>query len=394
MPEPTVLPVGTQLREYEIESVLGAGGFGITYRAVDHHLKRFVALKEYFPSGAAERASDTTVRVTGVDKADVFAWGLERFEDEARMLARFRHPNILRVAQVFRENGTSYMILDYLDGETLQQWLTRTGEPPTQEQMDKLASGLLGALEVVHGASALHRDIAPKNIMLREDFTPILIDFGSARHLVAERHHPLTAVLTPGYAPFEQYIVTANTQGPWTDIYALAATFYQAVTGKVPPESPGRTMSDSYVPAVQAAPRGRFRQSFLQAIDWGMCIRPSDRPQSAAQWRAALLGQGPAPAASETIRIGANGAAAAALPPTKVVDPIGAVPPQEAQPGVAPAADDPDRTIGLPIALACTGVLFGAIMAYRGQLIVAAAGVLLGLGGALIALVVTASRRP
>ena len=289
MAEQLGLTKGTKLAEYEVDSILGSGGFGITYKAFDHHLQRYVAIKEYFPSGIAERVDETTVRPLGEAQTETFNWGLQRFEDEARTLARFRHASILRVAQVMRANDTAYMVLDHLEGQTLRQRMDELGRPLTQEELDDLIRPLLDALETVHGGAVLHRDIAPKNIFLRSDGGPVLIDFGSARQSVTARTQAMTAVLTPGYAPFEQYMSGGETQGPWTDIYAMGATLYEAVTGELPPESPGRTVDDHYVLSSQSANAEQYRPSFLQAIDWALGVRPADRPQTVAEWREPLL---------------------------------------------------------------------------------------------------------
>lgn len=289
MSELSGLTKGTMLGEYEIDTILGSGGFGITYKAFDHNLQRHVAIKEYFPSGIAERVDGAGVKFTNAEQAEIFTWGLSRFEEEARMLARFRHANILRVAQVIRANETAYIVLEYLEGQTLSQWLATLDRRLTQQELDRLVKPLLDALETVHSSAILHRDIAPKNIFLRKDGSPVLIDFGSARQSVTARTQALTAVLTPGYAPFEQYVADGETQGPWTDIYALGATLYEAVSGEPPPEAPGRTVDDHYVLSGQVADAANYRLPFLQAIDWALNIRPSDRPQSIADWREPLL---------------------------------------------------------------------------------------------------------
>lgn len=320
MAELSGLTKGTMLGEYEIDTILGSGGFGITYKALDHNLHRHVAIKEYFPSGIAERVDGSTVKSANVEQAEIFSWGLDRFEEEARMLARFRHANILRVAQVMRANDTAYMVLDYLEGQTLSQRMADLNRPLTQDEIDRLILPVLDALETVHKHEILHRDIAPKNIFLREDGVPILIDFGSARQSVTARTQAMTAVLTPGYAPFEQYIADGETQGPWTDIYALSATLYEAISGTVPPEAPGRTVEDHYVLSAQAVDAAQYRQPFLQAIDWALNVRPSDRPRSVAEWRDPLLASvvaqpGPAKAAEQP-------KGPADLPPTILAEPI------------------------------------------------------------------------
>ncbi len=320
MAELNGLTKGTMIGEYEIDTILGSGGFGITYKALDHNLDRQVAIKEYFPSGIAERVDGSHVKATSAEHAEIFSWGLDRFEEEARMLARFRHTNILRVAQVMRANDTAYMVLDYLEGQTLSQRMADLDRPLTQDEIDRLILPVLDAMETAHEREILHRDIAPKNIFLRDDGVPILIDFGSARQSVTARTQAMTAVLTPGYAPFEQYLIDGEAQGPWTDIYALSATLYEAISGTVPPEAPERTVEDHYVLSAQAVGTASFRQPFLQAIDWALNVRPADRPQSVAEWRDPLL-------ASVSRQTDSGAAArqpktAADLPPTMLAEPI------------------------------------------------------------------------
>ena len=283
------LPAQFLLGHYEVEQVLGSGGFGVTYRAIDHKLKRKVAIKEYFPRGAASREANGGVQVASAKQEALFRWGLDRFVEEAQTLARFNHPNICRVTQIFSGNGTCYLVLDHVDGQSMQQWMAGAGKPPTQDELDGFSSSLLSALETVHRNEILHRDIAPKNILLKADGSPVLIDFGSARQIVSAQSANITAIITPRYAPHEQYITSGAGQGPWTDIYSMAATLYEVVTGASPPEAPGRTLgADPCVPAAKAA-RGKYRLGFLEAIDWGLNPYPTDRPQNVETWSASLL---------------------------------------------------------------------------------------------------------
>lgn len=286
MTESQTLRLGTQLRDYEILSVLGSGGFGITYKARDKRLDTIVALKEYFPVQLATRQDDQTV----VSRASVagdglYDWGLEKFRHEGVSLAKVAHPNIVGVNHIFEANNTSYMVLDYIDGQSMVAWLRSRGSPPSQEQLEDLLWPLFNATRAIHEHDLLHRDIAPKNIMLTKSMDPILIDFGAARHLVAQHSRTLAHVYTPGYAACEQY--SNKGQGAWTDIYALAATIYDAITGRPPPDGLERVMEDRCVPAVKAA-AGAYSQQFLAAIDWGLKPMPKDRPQSIDEWEAAF----------------------------------------------------------------------------------------------------------
>ena len=280
------LPVGTRIREYVIERVLGNGGFGITYLARHSTIGRQVAIKEHFPREFAYRTG-ITIRPSSHDD-EVFDWARRKFLDEARVLARFEHPAIVKVLDVFEENGTAYMVQGFEAGESLGSWRTSLDRAPTQEELDDIVFPLLDALETVHDDGLLHRDIAPDNIIIRRDGKPCLIDFGAARGFLGERTRTI-AVVKPGYSPPEQYANDARLQGPWTDIYALAATLYHTVTGDAPQVATLRGLDDDneMAPATAAA-RGDYRPEMLEAIDAAMAIRPAKRPQSVAEWRRML----------------------------------------------------------------------------------------------------------
>ena len=281
------LPVGTLLeRGFVIRSVLGRGGFGITYMAEHTGLKKRVALKEHFPERFAVREG-LSVRATS-SGAHMFKWGLNRFLEEARHLAGFTHSSIVDVTDVFEANGTAYMALTYEDGETLPAWRGRLGRPPTQSELDGLMSPILDALEHVHGQSILHRDLAPDNIMLRRDRTPVLIDFGAARQAMGERSQTLTSIVKHGYSPPEQYTRTSARHGPWSDIYALGATLYWALTGRTPQEAPDRQLGEKLMDLRRLSSK-RYRPSFLSGVMHALALRPEDRPQSITEWRLTLL---------------------------------------------------------------------------------------------------------
>ncbi len=234
------LPDGTELvGDYRIKRVLGAGGFGITYLADEKALARLVTIKEYFPADfAARRATNASPRSQEV--AGDYQWGLDRFIEEAQTLARFDHPNVVRVHRYFRANNTAYMVLHFEEGGSFKSWLRGLKRAPRQAELDNMIAPLLDALEIIHKANFLHRDIAPDNIMVRKDGSPVLIDFGSARGQIASHSRTVSALVKPGYSPYEQYATTTSSQGPWTDIYALGATLYHAITGKRPPDAPSR----------------------------------------------------------------------------------------------------------------------------------------------------------
>ena len=281
------LAAGTRLQKYELVSVLGQGGFGITYHARDTQLDRDVAIKEYLPTSLALREQGTLVVPRSTDVADDFIWGRERFLDEARTLAKLgRAPAIVRVFDFLEANGTAYMVMALAEGETLEHRLRRDGVMPSPV-VEQLLRPLLDGLEQVHAIGFLHRDIKPANIILDDNNAPTLIDFGASRAAMVGRSTAMTAIFTPGYAAAEQF--TSAQQGPWTDIYGLSATLYQTITGKVPPSAFDRILQDTYEPLGQLRPVG-FAPGLLSGIDAGLAVRSMNRPQTIAQWRPVLAG--------------------------------------------------------------------------------------------------------
>lgn len=282
----TYLQPGTRVAEYEIKRILGAGGFGLTYLAEHTGLQKSFAIKEYFPRDFALRTDNTVTPRT--DAATHYKWGLNSFIEEARMVARFNHPSIVRVHHIFEANDTAYLVLEYLEGQTLSDWLRSLDRKPTQAEIEDLTAPLLDALEIVHAEGMLHRDISPANIFIRKNGTPVLLDFGSARMALASHTRSMTVVIKTGFSPPEQYTSDGKKQGPWTDIYALGATLYRALTGNVPQEATSRQLSDEYVPA-QTAANTRYTKDFLGAIDRSLNLMPDDRPQTVAAWRNQLF---------------------------------------------------------------------------------------------------------
>jgi len=274
------------LQEYRLEQVLGAGGFGMTYLAWDSHLEKPVAIKEYLPGELAIRGADANVVPLSPEREADYRWGLERFLQEARTLARFEHPNIVRVLRYFEANRTAYMAMDYERGDPLKTVLQHNPQPP-EALLKELARPLLDGLAAIHAGGFLHRDIKPDNIVVRASGQPVLIDFGAARNAVGGTTRNLTAVLTPGYAPLEQYSGDGR-QGPWTDLYAFAGVLYRAVTGHAPPDAVSR-LKDDGVAAALARARARYSEPFLRAIEWALTMDEKKRPQSVAEWRRALF---------------------------------------------------------------------------------------------------------
>ena len=283
------LPLGTKLRggEYVVGKVLGKpGGFGMTYLAWDSRLDIKVAIKEYLPFQIAARSNDrTTVSVhTEAHTAD-FQFGLEKFLEEAKTLAQFRHPNIIRVLNYFQQNGTAYMVMDYLEGESLAEYLDRTGKLKGHDAV-AILSPLLDGLAYVHSKNFLHRDIKPANIYLTTEGQAVLLDFGSARQTFTGRSKSLTSVVTAGFAPWEQYSRKGR-QGPWTDVYSCAATLYFMLTGQIPPDATERTMDDDIVDISELEPA--LDAKIAAAIMKGLTIDIEGRFQTAKDFKETLV---------------------------------------------------------------------------------------------------------
>lgn len=285
------LPVGTRLGEFEIRRVLGVGGFGIVYLAFDHLLEREVALKEYMPSTLVDRKETMHVSLTSEANADTFALGLRSFVNEARLLARFDHPSLLKVHRFWEANGTAYMAMALYKGRTARDVRMEMTTRPDEAWVRRLLEPLLGAIEKLHSEDVYHRDIAPDNILIEADGRPVLLDFGAARRVITDRSQALTAILKPSYAPIEQYAdVGGMKQGPWTDIYALGATVHFLLLGKPPPPAPGRSIQDTMTPLSRQELPG-CSPDFLALVDWMLSPLPTDRPQSVAVVRDALAGR-------------------------------------------------------------------------------------------------------
>ncbi|HSS69122.1 MAG TPA: protein kinase [Casimicrobiaceae bacterium] len=294
---PDALPALSRLHWYVLERVLGQGGFGITYLAKDTNLDQRVAIKEYLPVDVATRMPDSSVRSRTEELRDRYRWGLERFIQEARTLARFDHPNIVRVLSVFEFNDSAYMVMRFEEGGTLSAMLDRRGTLPEADLLRVLLP-ILDGLELVHNAGFIHRDIKPDNIHIAGGGRPVLLDFGSARQSLGNSH-TLTILIAPGYAPFEQYYSDSSSQGPWTDIYGLGATCYRAICGRAPLDAVSRSKGilgstqEVMVPA-SVVGVGRYSATILGAIDHALAFAEKDRPQTIAEWRKELTGDGDA----------------------------------------------------------------------------------------------------
>jgi serine/threonine protein kinase len=307
------LPTGYVLDQYSIEAVLGVGGFGVTYKAYDNQLRQSVAIKEFLPSNMAGRAPDNVTVYPRTDTTRQFRFGLDKFLEEARTLARFRHSNIVRVSRFLEANGTAYLVMDYVEGESLLEYLKRTRKPVSETQLKAWFIPLLQGLVTVHAAGFLHRDIKPGNIYLRDNGDPVLIDFGAARQALGEHSNSVTGIFTAGYAPTEQYGTEAKKQGPWTDLYSVGATLYRCMAGQTPIDAPTRQSAlvegdaDPLVPAREIG-AGHYSASFLQLIDELMVLPIKDRPQTAAPVLAALeagnsLSESEPPGTASTMKV-------------------------------------------------------------------------------------------
>jgi serine/threonine protein kinase len=287
------LPAGTLIGRYEVASVLGQGGFGITYLARDTQLGRDIAIKEYLPAALAVRPDGRSVLPRSTEVADDFGWGRSHFIEEGRTLANLHEaPSIVKVFDFLEANGTAYIVMELLRGRTLEDRVKAEGPLPPAG-LQAILGPLLAGLHKVHETGFLHRDIKPSNIMLGADGKPTLIDFGAARAAMADRTKTMTAIFTPGYAAPEQF--TSAKQGPWTDIYGLSATLHYAITGRAPPSAFDRLMEDTYQSLAGVPPQG-FDVRLLIGIDTGLSLPLEQRPSSIAAWRA-LLGDQPADSA-------------------------------------------------------------------------------------------------
>jgi serine/threonine protein kinase len=283
------LAVGTRLDDFQITAVLGQGGFGVTYKAIDERLQRDVAIKEYLPRQFAFRDETATVRPRGPQDQEVFTWGLTRFIDEARALALFKHPNIVAVIRYLEANGTAYLVMEYEEGKDLERWLAGRSEAvPEQMLIERILLPLLDGLAKIHQKGLLHRDIKPENVFIRRDGSPVLIDFGSSRAHGEGQSNTLTSIISAGYSPFEQY-GGAQRQGPWSDLYALGGTLYRIVCGGPPTDAIARHQGIEQ-PSALSVGAGRYSEQLLRAIDQSLAIDPAERPQSATELIALLPG--------------------------------------------------------------------------------------------------------
>ena len=282
------LAVGTRLAEFEITGVIGEGGFGIVYMTFDHSLRRPVAVKEYMPTSIALRGPDQKVVVRARRHQPTFDTGLKSFINEARILAQFDHPSLIKVHRFWEQNQTAYMAMRYYEGSTLKEIIEQDLACVDEAWLRPIMASILGALDTLYGEKILHRDISPDNILIQETGEAVLLDFGSARQVISDLSQSLTVILKPGYAPIEQYADdNTMTQGPWTDLYSLSAVMYLAITKQPPPTSVARMVTDTMLTLADGNHPG-FSRPFLAAMDQGLLIRPEQRPQTIEAFRQLL----------------------------------------------------------------------------------------------------------
>ena len=283
------LPPGTQLAEFEIQGLLGVGGFGLVYRAYDTSLQRTVAIEEYMPAALAARLDGHTVSVRSSADQGTYQSGLQSFIAEARLLAQFDHPSLVKVYRFFEANNTAYMVMPLYSGMTLKQARTLMAAPPPEEWLRTVLWSVLQGLHVLHRSDALHRDVSPDNIFLQDVGPPVLLDLGAARRAISDKSHKLTAILKVNYAPIEQFAEADDLkQGPWTDLYSLAAVVYSCLRNDPPLPATTRVVRDSQpsVRSVAATVKQHFglaySDEFVRTIQHALSVQPADRPQSLA----------------------------------------------------------------------------------------------------------------
>ncbi len=333
------LPVGTRFGELEITGTLGVGGFGIVYLARDHSLEREVAIKEYMPSQFASRDGQSYVSVRSVSMKETFELGRRSFVNEAKLLARFDHPSLLKVYRFWEANGTAYMAMPRLVGQNLREARKTRPTPPPEAWVRRIFDAVLGGLETLHAQNVWHRDVAPDNIFMPADGSPpILLDFGAARQAISDKTQVFTAILKPSFAPIEQYAeATTLRQGAWTDFYALAAAMHELLIGRPPPPATTRAMGEELAPL--AVPG--YSPAFLAGLDWALRVPPHQRPQTVAEWREVLDGRADAPAPSAS-----PSRQAPPPPPTTSPAPLDL---EFADTVQGPPLDEDDATVVVPV---------------------------------------------
>lgn len=346
-PVPNALPLGYRFNEFEIKEVIGGGGFGIVYRAWDHQLERTIAIKEFMPSSLAMRNDDMTLVLRSERVSKAFTAGLNSFIQEARLLARFNHPNLLHVLRFWVQNDTAYMGTVFYSGTTLSRLREQRPETIDETWIRRMLPMLCGAIKTIHDAGYLHRDISLDNIQIQNNGLPVLLDFGSARRSIGNIADEIETMLRPGFAPIEQYTDDNDSeQGPWTDIYALGAVLHTLIIGSPPPVSVVRSIQDSYQPLSERGLED-YSRSLLRAVDSALALKIEDRPQSIDEF-AALIDM-PVTGLEDAMRTNRPGSMLVPVSPAEPVAPRGAK--RYKLPGLVAA--------GVLVGMVAGGLLFG-----------------------------------
>ena len=280
--KPAPLPPDTAIGGYRVVRRLSSGGFGVVYLALDMEGQQ-VAVKEYLPSSLATRAPGELLPVVAPEKLSLYRLGLKSFFEEGRSLAQISHPSVVSVLNFFRENETVYMVMNFLDGATLQDFIITARELKKQtvfreSTIRSLFDEVLRGLRIVHQHKMLHLDIKPANIFITDDNRAVMIDFGAAREVLSKEGNFIRPMYTPGFAAPEMYRRDA-TMGPWTDIYAIGACLYASMQGYPPNDAPQRLEKDRLSLALSRL-RGVYSDNLIEVVEWCMALDPLSRPQS------------------------------------------------------------------------------------------------------------------
>lgn len=291
------LPTGFQLEQYRIERQLSLGGFSIVYLAYDED-DMAVAIKEYLPNSLALRGDGDIAPQISTENMPAFRYGMKCFFEEGRSLAKLMHPNVVRVLNFFRANGTVYMVMQFEHGRTLHQYIQKHKGEVRERFIRAVFTRMLNGLREVHAHKLLHLDIKPSNIYLRTDGTPVLLDFGAARQTLMTGQPFLKPMYTPGFASPEQY-GDRESLGPWSDIYSVGASLYACVVGTAPPRADERLKNDTLA-QVSRTHSGRYSAQLLETIDWCLALDPLARPQSVYSLQKTLMRKQPGDAMPAT----------------------------------------------------------------------------------------------
>lgn len=276
------LKSGYLIDNFKIDRLIGSGGFSNVYLATNIINYKKYAIKEYYPYGLATRIGNKIIPISKY--RENFIWAKNKFMEEAQILVRFNNPNIVDIVQVCEIDENAYLIMEFIEGTTINNWLKQIEDTANQIELDLIIKPILNALKLIHKNKLLHRDISPDNIILRKDLSPVLIDFGAAREALSRKQGVTSAIVKDGLSPPEQYSITGENQGPWSDIYSLSATIYYSITKKFPTQSTIRIINDDLMSLNYLYIKG-YRKEFLQAIEWGLQLEIKNRPKNVEEWQ-------------------------------------------------------------------------------------------------------------